>query len=365
MPLSPSPLPPLYDRWMRECLAGDIPGEPKATCHDCAMCQAPGQAPSPNDPVFYDSRTKCCTYMPTLWNFLVGTLLEDDTPEAAQGRRTVEARIAAGIAVTPLGLERPPVYSVLYGHIPEAFGRAQSMRCPHYIEEGGLCGVWRARESTCATWFCKHERGALAKRFWQDMHRLLMVAERQVATWCAMELDVGAEALAAMLPYPPGPKVPVTGADFDGRTTPERARLVWGNWAGRELQFYREAGRLARALSWAEVAAIGGSELRAAVEITRAGFERLTTRRLPERLRVSAFQLVPDPDGGGVVTTYSPLDPLRLSPMVLGILPFFDGRTTRGARQAIARKLGYQVDTALLLKLVDFGVLQDATGSGT
>ena len=349
---------------MRECLLGDIPNEPKATCQDCAMCRAEGQKPAPNDPVFYDPRSKCCTYMPILWNFLVGALLDDDSPEAAPGRRTVEARIAAGIAVTPLAMDRPPAYGVLYGHIPNAFGRAQSMRCPHYIEEGGLCGVWRARESTCATWFCKHERGAVGKRFWQQLHRLLAVTERQVASWCVLQLDVGVDALAAVFPFPPPAAGPVTGEDFDGRTTPERRQLVWGQWAGREQAFYREAGRLAGALSWTDVLALGGSELQAAVQITRAAFERLTTPRLPDRLRAGELHLASAPGGGAVVTTYSPVDPLRLSPAVLEILPFFGGRTTRAARQAISRKLGHQVDTSLLLKLVDFGVLEDASGQG-
>jgi hypothetical protein len=68
----------------------------------------------------------------------------------------------------------------------------------------------------------------------------------------------------------------------------------------------------------------------------------------------------PRTGGGALVTSYSPVDPLRLSPEVLEILAYFDGRTTRAARQAITRELGYEADTALLLKLVDFGVLVDA-----
>jgi hypothetical protein len=261
-------------------------------------------------------------------------------------------------------MDPPPVYQALYRHIPDAFGRTLTMRCPHYLEEGGLCGVWRARESTCATWFCKHERGAVGKRFWRELHRLLAVVERQVATWCVIQLDVGVEALAATFPVPPSPKRLSTGADFDGRTPPEQWKLLWGKWAGREQGFYREAGRLARSLSWADVMALGGAELGAAVQLTRAAFDRLTTVRLPDRLRVGEFRLTPEPGGGGLVITYSPVDPLRLSPAVLQVLPYFDGRTTRAARQAIARELGKQVETSLLQKLVDFGILQDASAAG-
>jgi hypothetical protein len=53
---------------------------------------------------------------------LAGDLLSDESPESAEGRITVERRLTAGVAVTPLGLERAPVYNVLYSHIPPAFG---------------------------------------------------------------------------------------------------------------------------------------------------------------------------------------------------------------------------------------------------
>jgi hypothetical protein len=346
---------------MRECLAGEIPNEPKATCHDCAMCAPPGHISAPDDPVFYDPEAKCCTYMPMLWNFLVGALLEDESPEASAGRRTVEARIAAGIGVTPLGLDRPPAYVTLYRHVSEAFGQTRSMRCPHFIEEGGLCGVWRARESTCATWFCKHERGAVGKQFWEALHRLLLVTEQQVATWCLLKLDIGTDALAANFPFPPGPESPVTAQDFDGRVTPERRRLLWGSWDGRERAYYLAAGRLARELAWKEILALAGTELAVAAVVARAAYDRLTSPRLPERLRAGSFHLTPAPDGGGLVTSYSPVDPLRVSAMVLRILPYFDGRhTTRSARQAIARDLGQEPSPDLLQKLVDYDVLVDA-----
>lgn len=357
MSLSQSPLPPLYDRWMRECFTGAVPNEPKATCGDCAMCAPKGQVSSPNDPVFYDPTTKCCSYMPVMWNFLTGALLDDDSPEAAQGRATVEARIAAGVAVTPIGLERPPVYATLYGHIPEAFGRARSMRCPHYIEEGGLCGVWRSRESTCATWFCKHERGAVAKTFWVRLHRLLALAERQLASWCLLQLEVGTDALAANFPFPFRSEGPVSGADFDGRVLPEQLQLIWGKWAGREREFYRAAARLVHALSWSEIVAIGGPDLKASIVIATRDYQRLMTPTLPERLQMGRFQLSSSGDGAALISSYSPVDPLRVSPAVMEILPYFEGRTTREARQAIRRELGHQVETDLLQRLVDFGIL--------
>jgi hypothetical protein len=347
---------------MRECLPGTIPNETNATCSDCAMCPPKGHTPEADDPVFYNPDTKCCSYLPMMWNFLTGAVLQDDSPEAARGRRTVEERIAAGIAVSPIGLERTPVFHLLYSRIPEAFGRTRTLRCPHYIEEGGLCGVWRSRESTCATWFCKHERGVVSKQFWRQLHRLLTIAERQLAAWVMVQLDIGVEALKANFPFPEKENFPVTGADFDGKPDPAVQRLRWGNWYGREHEFYRRASDLVRPLSWDKVRAIGNAELQVAERIVQRAFADLNDTAVPAKLWGTEFSQRVGPDGVTLVTGYSGLDPLQLSREVMSILPYFHGQTVRAARQQILRELGLEVELDLLRKLADFGVLTDSPG---
>ncbi|HVQ37685.1 MAG TPA: hypothetical protein VMS31_09130, partial [Pyrinomonadaceae bacterium] len=107
--LSVNPLPPLYGAWMNQLLAGPIPSETKATCDDCAMAAAPGTQPSPTAR-FFDPVLKCCTYMPTLPNFLVGRILSDfDLPaKAAMG---MQSRLQTSGTVTPLGVTMSPTYS--------------------------------------------------------------------------------------------------------------------------------------------------------------------------------------------------------------------------------------------------------------
>src|SRR5262245_29498225 len=93
-----SPLPPLYARWFDELLGGDIPSESRATCNDCAMCDSEGDHQKPGSTLF-NPESKCCTYLPRLPNYLVGMILADDDPAIAAGRRTVEVRVKAGLAV--------------------------------------------------------------------------------------------------------------------------------------------------------------------------------------------------------------------------------------------------------------------------
>src|SRR5207244_10604758 len=134
-----------YPGWMRELLGAPIPAETNATCESCAMVVDDGSGDAG-----YSPDTKCCTYLPQLWNFLVGRVLLDDSADAARGRATVEARLDRGVAVTPLGLGKSAAFQVLYFTSgAAAFGQSRALLCPHYLDEkGGICGVWRNREAT-------------------------------------------------------------------------------------------------------------------------------------------------------------------------------------------------------------------------
>src|SRR3954471_5464586 len=197
MSIAASPLPPLYAGWMDGLLGAPIPSETNATCRDCAMVVPP------DEPVElgFNPGTKCCTFLPDLWNFLVGGVLLDEHADAARGRGTVEARLEKGVAVTPLGLGRDARYSLVYRASPESFGRSGDILCPHYIDEqGGLCGIWRHRESTCTTWFCKFVRGSVGRDFWSDVQQLLRAIEEALATWCLVELAVESQSLRRLFP---------------------------------------------------------------------------------------------------------------------------------------------------------------------
>ena len=154
-------LPKLQAAWLAQFLGAPIPAESNATCEACAMVADETEGGASLEHGF-NPETKCCTYLPQLWNFLlVGGVLEDQDVDA-RGRASIEAHIDHGIA-TPLGLGRTRTYHVLYTTGTLKFGRSAST---HYLPEGGgRCGVWAHRESACSTWFCKFERGAIGFDF--------------------------------------------------------------------------------------------------------------------------------------------------------------------------------------------------------
>ena len=63
--------------------------ETRATCSDCAMCDkaGPAEAVAPVGGGFFRPEVKCCSYHPTLPNFLAGAALQDASSGGAEGRR--------------------------------------------------------------------------------------------------------------------------------------------------------------------------------------------------------------------------------------------------------------------------------------
>jgi hypothetical protein len=358
--LTSSPLPSVYAKWLDELLGGEIPSETRATCHDCAMCESGGEYQKPGSR-FFNPERKCCTYVPRLHNFLAGMILTDEDPAMARGRASVEARLDAGVALTPLGLEQPPKMKSLYNLMEtRAFGRAQSLLCPHYINEsGGLCAVWKYRNSVCSTWFCKYVRGGVGRNFWEAVKRLLMTVEDDLSRWCAIELELDEAALdLSFTPDAEAGHRRLTLEDIDDQVDPDRQRRLWGDWYGREREFYRACAELVAPLKWLDALAICGPETRARARSAQKAYQVMTSEEIPERLRMGAFTIVGA--NGDFYRLYHPdigMDVFSLSARVMRLLPYFDGRTTTEIVAQIAEKEGMRFTAELLRRLVDFGIL--------
>jgi hypothetical protein len=358
-----SSLPPLYANWLAQALPGSIPAETKATCENCAMCNR--NAPGGSQNLFFNSKTKCCTYLPELANFLVGRILLEPDASAVPGRDKLQERIDRGIAVTPFGVVKPPVYDLMYTQASNFFGKSEAMRCPYFIEEGGLCGVWRHRNSICATWFCKHNRGATGFLFWKTIQKLLTHAERSLATWCILQLDLGQVALKRLFPldYPNQPgnaRAPLDGNQLDGHKDEADYRLMWGNWLGRETEYYQICAGLVSPLDWDEVLAIGGAELQIEAQLAQEAYRALISEEVPPRLVTSTLRIIRAGGDKNLVETYSSYDPLGIPRQLLEVLNYFDGRPTEEAVQAIYDEKDINLTPALVRKLADFQVLMPA-----
>lgn len=323
-------LPPLYDRWISEMLGGTLPEEQAATCTDCVQCR--DHAP---EGYRFAEATKCCTYVPALANFLVGGGLRSGS---LVGRERLLRRMAAlPGSVTPHGLDATDDERERYREIlaAETFGRDPNLHCPYYLREaGGLCGVWRHRNGICATWYCKHDRGARGQRFWQALEVLLTAVERELSHWCACTI------LFHETP----------GADA--------GESAWSAWSGREAEFFRRAFELVEPLTWSEVQALIGPAIAPAVADVLAAWAALGGP-IPDRLRLGTIRVSHRDDERCRVVTYLDTDALELPTALLDLLPRFDGRPT-GVVLGELRALGVTVSPDLLRLLVDFELLTPA-----
>jgi hypothetical protein len=342
---------------MDDMLGASIPAETNATCQNCAML-VEDEKLIPSGYTF-DQRSKCCTYIPEIPNFLVGKILDETEPSMAYGRAQVAARVQHGQAVTPFGLGRPPGYMLLYRQVSEySFGKNQALRCPYFDQEsGGNCGVHRHRDSTCATWYCKHVRGAVGLTFWRSLHHLLQSVERSLTAWCIYELDPGIDATLRLFPPYRTNGMPTHSDWMELLVNAGVSEDLWGSWTGRVEEFYRECARLVDALSWADVRRICGPEVANYERMVREQFRKLLSDEVPKRLRVGQLHVLDlDPDAE-YLWSYSNLDPLRLPRPVLDLLHHFDGRDNEEALAEIRAKEGVTLGPEHLRALADFQVL--------
>ncbi len=353
-------LAPLYARWMADCLGGPIPRETTATCAECAMA-VPGKDRPPGPYDSYSPDLKCCTFTPALANFLAGNLLADPDPGLDDGRRTLEARIDARVAVTPAYVHRRATWIVEYFFA--TFGRTRAFRCQHFSDDG-RCLIWRYREATCSTFFCKHDRGAVGSRFWRALYTLLTTVEAVLAMSCVRRLDPGERALARLYPENRDPKAD-DPEHLDGARDPEGYAEVWGRYLGREREFYVECARLVNGLSWADVRRIGSGDLEIAEAAARAAYADYSQAGpfaadgVPLKL-IQIKKLTPDGDRTWA-TTYSAINPLSVPSSLLRALRLFDGRPNAEALAAVEAETGRPLDPALYRKLCDHEVLEPET----
>ena len=354
-----SVLPPLYARWIDDLLGAPIEPEAHATCADCAMC-APASAPPDPEAVYFNPRVKCCTFVPALPNSLAGRILRD--PEhGGRGRISVEARIATGIGVTPLGLGRSPAQ-----HVPDSgFGQDEAFLCPHFVQQdGGICGIWAHREATCATFFCKFVRGAVGASFWSALQRLLEAIEQALAWQCLETLDLGGAAVSLLLGAGGDSRHGMVTQRQDGTYAPEDLRAMWGRWAGRERAFYVAAAGVVENMSWPEILERAGPRVRLRAQLVREAHARLRAPAIPAgALRRGLLVATTLDDATVRLATYRTTDPITIPRALFDALPHFDGRAAEPAIASIEAQQGLKIDLDVVGRLIDFDVLVSTHGA--
>ncbi len=353
-----SQMPALYRSWLPELFDRPSIPEPRATCGDCAMCEHAAGASGEPGAGFFRPDIKCCSYHPTLPNYLVGAALRDTSPEGEAGRARLRAKIAARVGVTMTWLASPRKYLVLYDAARESsFGRSDALLCPYFERATGGCTIWPFRESVCATFFCKHGSGATGQAFWGALKRYLANAEVALARYAASSIR-GTPPPAEL------PRMKLTRDDLEDRPPGQEAYgALWGEWVGREEAFYVECAKLLEEVGREELTRVvdeaGGRELLA--ELIKR-YEAVASPTLAPRLVLNKDLRRVAAEGGMKVTSYSSYDPLFLTQDLYDALALFTaGETTEAALARLKAEHDVELPEALLLEMQLHGVMTPVT----
>jgi hypothetical protein len=355
-------LPPLYQTWLDELLPGPVAPETRATCGSCPQLERPDGPPVERP---FLPETKCCTYYPDLPNFLMGRILADTDPAGEAARTFLRQRIEGRTSVTPLGVAPLPLYETLFTALRAgrvAFGRTRTMRCPLYIEDGGNCGVWRHREATCATWYCKQDRGVAGSTFWRTMLFCFRAFEASLKHWCAERAGLAKEQLAELWSYEKE-RTTTTLDDyaFNNACDPGVYRRLWGDMGGDPVGFYVRCAEAVAPLRLADIQAIGGTSVTSAINALRVAYADLNRTQLPARVaRGQAFvQIRRHPGKATVHHPVTAYDQLEIETSLANQLGRFDDRPVAEAIRELQAE-GVAVDEALVRRLIDWNLFVPA-----
>lgn len=349
-------MPPLYQRWLLELLPGAPPRETQAQCSTCPMV-APERGVIAETQVGFHANVKCCTYVPRLANFSVGQIIQSDglNPARLDG---LHQRLRVDVYMTPLALLQPASYRLLRNGAG-SFGRAMGLRCPHYVLGTGQCGIWQFRNAVCSTWFCKHVRGQTGYRFWQCVRAFLELMERRASLFCARVLGISASDLAYLVEYESQDDAVLAGLELCG-CAESRLRKAWAQWVGQETDYYVRCAEIAAAISPRKLLSEGGDEeLRLRAGAMQQAFSDLRDDRPPKAPIAMPVQVRTHGREEVEVATYSLYDPVLMPRAIIDALGVFDGRPLEAALRSLQEDYGYVMDRELVLRLLDFGLVQD------
>ena len=73
-------------------------------------------------------------------------------------------------------------------------------------------------------------------------------------------------------------------SELGGEIDLVKYRELWGDWEGREIDFYRACAQLVNPLTWEQVEQICGPRVRILAGLLRDAYLHLTSEAIPERL---------------------------------------------------------------------------------
>jgi len=229
----------------------ELPEERFADCDNCHHCQSDKN---------FRYETKCCDYHPKLPNYIVGAILNDESPELAEGKRRILEKIAHRKGVTPYGIIAPMDYHKKFQanrqNKKEAALQAEmtALKCPYL--DGGRCSIYKYRSDICPVFYCMSSSGTKGSRFWNTAHQYMIAVERKLTLY-AMQQQ-GYPLLKLQLGGI-GPNTFKLESDKE-EVKPKVYTNIWKEWEGKEIEFYTQCFKTVLEMNAVQVSELLGIE---------------------------------------------------------------------------------------------------------
>ncbi len=294
-----------------------FPDEGLATCAQCAM----GARPLAREgAVTFTAAARCCTYHPTLPNWLVGRALR----RGGEGAERVRARLDDPDGRDAMALGPGAARATAWRQRSDtAFGRDEALTCPLWAPGPLGCTIHADRNAVCRTWFCKVERGARGTAAWMALKTLRTDAEHRLAERC------------------------VTDGSPPTSDAPPREWDAWYRWCADHVDALPDA-------------ALAGARL----DTLRGRVHAATSRRdapMPAILTPVVHDWVTLPDSV-LLSSWSPYDRVEAPRWIFTLLSKLDGqRTWREAADLAATELDQAIPDGWVWHLWSRGLLEAPT----
>jgi Fe-S-cluster containining protein len=349
-------LPFVYSNLLPDFFNNPLPEEELATCDNCVML---GDATGTNDLIkkgLFSPISKCCTFYPNLPNYLVGEILLSEDKTMVKGQNAIIELINNGSNTLPIGIRKPKKYELLFNSSSKlVYGKSSALICPYYNRENGFCSIWKSRNSICSTWFCKYTKGTDGEIFYDKLKRYLNHIEKTLSNYAANKMGYSASEILNM--YSDSKNDKLNSFEIDEIKDIEKHKIIWGKYAGQEIEFYKNCYEIVSNLNQNNLNEIIGFESNLQLDVLIEAYENMENPQIPETLILNPkATIIKTPEGD-----YKVNNSFEISNILFDAIQFFDGYSKNNlVLKKIEKELNVSLDEELLIYLYQNRLLTDS-----
>jgi Fe-S-cluster containining protein len=357
-------LPELYHSFLPELFDLPTPKQTLSTCDHCAMTcptQADDIQTTEVKQGYFSPNVKCCSFFPKIPNFLVGALLNSIEPELQEGRERMKKKIRSRIGITPGWVGPTRKYRLLFEAArSSSFGRSRSLLCPFFIDESGLCSIWKFREIDCSTFFCKHDHGQDSLNVWHSLEYTMSLVEETLATYAMRTVLQLPDAYIARKKW----KIinHISQYELENRPPPEQEyKRLWFQSELDEVEYYKQCFQVISTLTKEEF-----SKLVQDAEDIHSAFQQLeklqrvdANKELPTSLIVNPHARMMDINNEHTLfVAYRKFHPVTMVSEIKEVIAYFSSaRKVKDVQQEIFEKENIEIPDDIFLLLYQMRIL--------